>query len=109
MNRSVLKQLIREVAGEFYKDQLFLRATGANKYAYGGMGRWFKIIRIEDEGDSFGFYVVSRGRELSVGVSKERIKQKTGNPTPNLAFKIRSMPATVMDVLHHYYQGNIPL
>jgi len=103
-----LKQLVREVVAEtsqnFYKNELYIRSTGENRYGDGGMGRWFKIRKIEDEEKSFVFYVMSQGAEMSVRIDKSLL----GKGHPNLAFKIRSMPATIVDVLHHYYEGNIP-
>lgn len=109
MKKSELKALIREVVEEvaqqdLYKDQLYIRATGANQRA-GGTSRWLKITRIEDEGDSYAFYVMISGEERSVGVSKEQIK--SGQGTPNLAFKVRSMPATVNTVLMHYFGKSV--
>ncbi len=108
MKKSELKNLINEVIEEmsqdFYKDQLYLRATGPNQRA-GGTSKWLKIRKIEDEGDSYAFFVIIRGEERSVGISKETIK--SGKGTPNLEFQVRSMPATVNTVLHHYFSGNV--
>ena len=85
---------------KYHKDQLYIKATGANQYA-GGSKNWLKIRSINDEGTSYTFHVVIRGMEKFVEITKKSIK--SGEGTPNLAFRIRSMPATVDSVLTHYF------
>jgi len=86
---------------EFYKDQLYVKATGANRYA-GGSNNWLKIRKIEKgpAPHEFTLFVNIGGQEKEVGVNRNE-------PSPNLAFKVRSMPASLHTVLMHYFGGPI--
>ena len=102
--KALIKEVVEEIGQQFYKNQLYIRATGQNQRG-GGTSNWLKIRRIEDEGDSYAFFVVIRGHERSVGISKSDIK--SGRGIPNLGFRVRSMPATVNTVLYHYFGKDV--
>lgn len=80
----------------YYRDQLYVRAKGANRYA-GGSKNWLRIRRIERVSDKdFVVYVQLHGMEKGVDINLDI-------GTPNLDFKVRGMPATFGTVLMHYF------
>ena len=88
---------------QFYKDQLYVRATGVN-ILMGGSPNWLKIKRIEDRNDEYELWVTIRGFEKSVGIPKEWIK--SGVAPENLKFRVHGQPCSIRTVLMHYYGWN---
>lgn len=85
-----------------HNNQLYIRATGRNRYAGGSGGRWLKIRRIEDQGKDYAVFIHNEGMEKVFMISKEELKQ---DHVPNVAFRIRSMPASARMVINHYFSN----
>jgi len=81
---------------------IFIRATGQNRYAGGSKGRWLKIRRIEDQGKDYAIFIHNEGMEKVFMISKEELKK---DHVPNVAFRIRSMPASARMVINHYFSN----
>lgn len=85
-----------------HNNHLYIRATGQNRYAGGSKGRWLKIRRIEDQGKDYAIFIHNEGMEKVFMISKEELKK---DHVPNVAFRIRSMPASARMVINHYFSN----